>query len=93
MVKNTKVIALISGLLLFAGQLSSVLHATDHLFHAPSEICLTFVSMEQHDFAVPYSVLAVERHQSPCKFNSSSEMLVLNTFINANNARAPPLLV
>lgn len=86
MVKNTKVIALIAGMLLFAGQYSSILHAAEHLFHAPAEICASFISMEQHDAAVSCITPAAARDPYSDEFNSSSQLRELNDFIIANRA-------
>lgn len=90
-VKHTRVIALIAGLLLFAGQLSSVLHAAEHLFHAPSEICASFISMEQQDLAVTEITLAADFPLYSDEFKASHQLLELSSCINSNRARAPPL--
>ncbi len=91
MVKSTRVIALIAGLLLFAGQQAALVHAADHPFHDTSEICTSFISLEQHDTAVTVIALAADFPRYSDAFETGHQLLVYISHFNSNHARAPPL--
>jgi len=90
-VKHTRGIALIAGLLLFAGQQASLAHAADHPFHDTSEICASFISLEQHDAAESATALTADIFLYAGDYKIDLQSLVFFSHLNSNHARAPPL--
>jgi hypothetical protein len=87
----TRVIALITSLLLLAGQVAALVHAADHPFHAPDEICTSFASLEQNEHAL--AVLPSSSRSPHC--NGETEAALTRGFsshtLADQRARAPPL--
>jgi hypothetical protein len=82
---------LMTGFLLIAGQLVSIVHAADHPFHADEEICAVFASLEQNDIDHARSPLG---HHSLRFTNEFDARLTGITFARASRShlpRAPPL--
>ncbi len=91
MAKPTRIIALIAGLLLFAGQLSSIVHATEHPFHENSQICVSMISLEQHDLVLSAISLAVDVHRYVGEVATGLRPLMYSLPLYSGHARAPPL--
>jgi len=91
MVKRTRVIALVAGLLLFAGQLASHVHATEHPFHDNNQICASFISLERHDIAFSAIVLAVDFSHYDDEVATGLQPPVDALPLYSSHARAPPL--
>ena len=88
---RTRVIALITGLLLLAGQGAALVHAVDHPFHEPDEICGAFASLEQNENAL--AVLPPGRRSPHCTDGANTAAIrVFNSFTSTGyRVRAPPL--
>lgn len=89
-VKRARIIVLVTGLLLLAGQLAAIVHATDHPFHDTSEICVSLLSLEQNDTAVSAIALHVDflRYADDFSINLQSQAHLSRP--ESNHARAPP---
>ena len=90
MLKRKSIIALITGLLFIAAQLVSIAHAAEHPFHDASEICASFICLEQQDAAAP----AAFADAIPCytdDYEIGYELPVYLPGLYTNPARAPPL--
>jgi len=78
-------------LLLIAGQQISLVHAAEHPFHDTSDICASFISLEQQDTAVSAIVLAADLSRYSDEFAAGLQLPVYTSHTNTNHARAPPL--
>jgi hypothetical protein len=90
MVKRARIIVLVTGLLLLAGQLASLVHAADHPFHDTSEICVSLLCLEQHDTAVSAIALHVDFPRYADDFSISIQSQAHLSRPESNHARAPP---
>jgi len=89
-VKRARIIVLATGLLLLAGQLASLVHAADHPYHDTSEICVSLLSLEQHDTAVSAIALLVGFLSYADDFSISLQSQAHLLCPESNHARAPP---
>jgi hypothetical protein len=87
----TRVVTLITSLLLLAGQGAALVHAADHPFHAPDEICAAFASLEQNEHAL---AVLPPSSRSP-RYADEAHTALTREFPNhvstGHQARAPPL--
>ena len=88
--KRIKSIAIITSLLLFVGQLAALVHATDHPFHAPDEMCLAFASLEKSEHAVAVPLCTAIPNLSDEK-NTRLARVLINQLFPSHHPRAPPL--
>ncbi|UCB53938.1 MAG: hypothetical protein JSW45_08190 [Thiotrichales bacterium] len=89
---HTRVIALITSLLLYAGQVAAAVHAADHPFHEPDEICGAFASLEQNEHAL---AVLPPSSRSPHSADDADTALIRVFFSYTSTGyrvRAPPLL-
>jgi hypothetical protein len=84
-------VVFITGLLLFAGQLATIVHATEHPFHDNSQICASFISLEHHDATVSSIALTADLSFYADEHGSGHGLLVYTSNLNSNHAREPPL--
>lgn len=91
MMNRTRAIALITSLLLLAGQVAALAHAADHPFHAPDKICAAFASLEQNEHAL--AVLPQSSRSPHCtdEANTALTRVFSNHAPTCHRARAPPL--
>lgn len=90
MAKRTRVIALVAGLLLFAGQLSSMLHAAEHQFHIEDEVCAAFASFEQNDHAIAIPPSCNFHPQVDDEINTGTTLVISSNSSLSYLPRAPP---
>jgi hypothetical protein len=88
-----QLVVLIAGLLLLASQMMSLAHAVDHPFHAANESCVSFISVEQHGFAVASVALLPIHFTCSDEFADSILLPAVESRVNTNPVRAPPLIV
>jgi len=81
---------LLAGLLLIAAQLMSLVHAAEHPFHAHSEICVSFTSLEQHDTALAAASPVLTFSCLNTELESVLIPLLINSCIHSKPARGPP---
>jgi hypothetical protein len=88
--KHTKAIALVAGLLILAGQSLSLVHAADHPFHAPDEVCAAFASFDHnaHAFAVLPCNSKLTQFEEEIVF--CSEQKIIHKTSLQHQPRAPP---
>jgi hypothetical protein len=84
-------VVLIAGLLLIAGQLASLVHAADHPFHAPDEICAAFASFEHNNHVLIAASPGIEAPYFTDRTNTRLTCLFINRVSSCRQARAPPL--
>lgn len=89
-VKRARIIVLVTGLLLLAGQLASIVHAAEHPYHDTSEICVSLLSLVQHDTAVSAIALLVDFLRYADDFSISLESQAHLSCPESDKARAPP---
>jgi hypothetical protein len=91
MMNRTRVIALFAGLLLLAGQVAALVHAADHPFHEPDEICGVFASLEQNENAL--AVLTPSSRSPHCTddANTAAIRIFFSYTSTGYRVRAPPL--
>ena len=87
----TRVVALITSLLLLAGQGAASVHAADHPFHVPDEICDAFASLEQNENAL--AVLPPSSRSPHCTddANTATNRIFFSYTSTGYRVRAPPL--
>jgi hypothetical protein len=87
----TRLVALITSLLLLAGQAAALVHAADHPFHEPDEICGAFASLEKNAHAIavlpPNTRSRYYADDAPTAFTR----VFPNHVSTGHQARAPPL--
>lgn len=81
---------LLAGLLLIAAQLMSLAHAAEHPFHAHSEICVSFTSLEKHDTALAVDSPVVTFSCLNSGLESVHSPLLIVLYIPSEPARGPP---
>ncbi len=86
-----KAIAIITSLLLFAGQVATLVHATDHPFHAPDEICVAFTSLEQNEHAIAALSTCCTNLNLTNETNTGLNRVFINHAFSSHQPRAPPL--
>ena len=78
--------------MLLAGQGAALVHAADHPFHEPDEICGAFVSLEKNEHAL---AVLPPSSRSP-HYTDDAQPALTRIFPNhvstGHQARAPPLL-
>ena len=84
-------VVLLAGLLLFAAQLVSLVHAADHPFHAEDEICAVFASFEKHDHAVAVLPAVNLPPYITCKSVTGVVSVFVDKPFLVYKSRAPPL--
>ena len=89
--KRIKSIAIITSLLLFVGQLAALVHATDHPFHTPDEMCLAFTSLEKSEHAVAAPPLCTALPNLSDEKNTRLARVLINQLFSSHHPRAPPL--
>lgn len=82
---------LITGLLLYAGQLASLVHAADHPFHTEADTCTAFASFEQHNHAVAVLPWSNKHPQFTDEIIAGSPPVFVQNFTLTYHSRAPPL--
>ena len=88
---RTRVIALVTGLLLLAGQAVALVHAADHPFHAPEEICAAFAGLEQNEHALAVLAPGSRSPHYADEAHTALTRVFLNHISTGHRARAPPL--
>ena len=85
------VVVLITSLFLLAGQAAALVHAVDHPFHQPDEICGVFASLEKNQHAI---AVLPPCNRSPHYADETHTALTpefSNHTSTGHQARAPPL--
>lgn len=92
MINRTRAIAFIASLLLVAGQLTALVHAADHPFHADNEICAAFASFDHNNHALAVLPQSSESTDHADEINSRLARPCIDHTPLCHRARAPPLL-
>lgn len=87
----TRLIALIAGLLLLAGQGAALVHAADHPFHEPDEICGAFASLEKNAHALAVVPPGTRSQYYADDAHTALNRVFPNHVSTGHQARAPPL--
>ena len=90
MLRRTRIIALVAGLLLYAGQLEALVHAADHPFHIEDEVCAAFASFEQNDHAIAIPPSCNFHPQVDDEINTGTKLVISSNYSLSNRPRAPP---
>lgn len=83
-------VVFIAGLLLFAGQLTTIVHATEHPFHMQGDLCASFIHFWQQDMSVDIAIPTIEFNLFSVEVCAESKPLVHSTFRPVYSPRAPP---
>jgi hypothetical protein len=89
--KRINAIAIITSLLLFAGQVAALVHAADHPFHTADEICVSFTSLEQNEHAVAVLSSCCANLNLTDETNTGLTRVFINHTFPSHQPRAPPL--
>ena len=91
MFPRKRFVVFLFNLLLLAGQVASLVHATEHPFHDDSQICESFISMEHHVATASAIVLTSDPSFCAEKYQAGQGLSVYASNLNFNYARGPPL--
>lgn len=85
-------VVLIAGLLLIAGQVAALVHATEHPFHAPDDTCAAFTSFQHNDHAVAILPQGIASPSVTARTDISLTRISITQTCLYHRSRAPPLL-